>query len=224
MAFDTSAIEAQIRLIDWRNTQLALITDQLEGAFPELQKAIDDYVSRHFPCGKVAGTHASPRKAVVDLVEPWAKTQSTEAAERAKAQLDEILADVPSNPETAKLAASLLPALAGLGMIASSVAALPALVTFATVSSTSFFLVTTSAVSVPLLLMGGSALAVLSLTGSKAVSATAQKSRAHLGQRLKSLALSVVFGIGLEPGARCLLNDIQASVLNAGETAVQGAT
>jgi len=109
-------------------------------------------------------------------------------------------------------------------MIASSVAALPALVTFATVSSTSFFLVTTSAVSVPLLLMGGSALAVLSLTGSKAVSATAQKSRAHLGQRLKSLALSVVFGIGLEPGARCLLNDIQASVLKAGETAVQGAT
>jgi len=45
MASDTSAIEAQIRLIDWRNTQLAQITDQLEGAFPELQKPIDDYVA-----------------------------------------------------------------------------------------------------------------------------------------------------------------------------------
>ncbi|MFZ1662877.1 MAG: hypothetical protein WAT77_13040 [Paracoccaceae bacterium] len=223
MAFVTGAIEAQIQLIDWRNTQLAQITDQLEGAFPELQKAIDDYVAA-LPLWKVAGTHASPRKTVVGLVEPWAKAQSTEAAERAKAQLDEILANVPSNSEAARLAASFLPALAGVGMIASSVAALPALVTFATVSSTSFFLVTTSAVSVPLLLMGGSALAVLSLTGSKAVSAAAQKSRAHLAQRLQSLALSIVFGIGLDPGARCLLNDIQASVLKAGETAVRGAS
>jgi len=223
MALDTSAIEAQIRLIDWRNTQLAQITDQLEGAFPELQKAIDDYVAA-LPLWKVAGTHASPRKAIVDLIEPWAKAQSAEAADRAKAELDEILANVPSNSEAARVAASFLPALAGVGMIASSVAALPALVTFATVSSTSFFLVTTSTVSVPLLLMGGTALAVLSLTGSKAVSAAAQKSRVHLAQRLQSLALSIVFGIGLEPGVRCLLNDVQASVLKAGETAVRGAS
>lgn len=222
MAFDTSAIEAQIRLIDWRNTQLAQITDQLECAFPELEQAIDDYVAG-LPLWKITAMHAYPRKAVVDLIEPWAKTQGKEAAHRAKSQLDEILADIPSNTEAARLASTLLPALAGVGMIASSVVALPALVTFATVSSTSFFLVTTSAVSVPLLLMGGSALAVISLTGSKAVSAAAQKSRAHLAQRLQSLALSIVFGVGLGPGARCLLNDIQASVLKAGEAEVREA-
>jgi hypothetical protein len=72
-------------------------------------------------------------------------------------------------------------------------------------------------VSIPLLLAGGTVLAGLSFAGFKAVDHAKDSVRSNLTERVKSIALSAIFGFGLAPEARCLLNDLQAVVLKAGE-------
>jgi hypothetical protein len=45
--------------------------------------------------------------------------------------------------------------------------------------------------------------------------------RSHLTGRLTQHARTVVFGDGLAPADRCLLNDTQAIVLKAGQTSLE---
>lgn len=221
MIFDLASIETQIALLDWRDTQLSSITAQFESAWPALEVAIERHVAE-MPLWKVAQAHVDPRPLARTLITPWAEDQNRVAANRAEDGLAEIIAAAPRDG-IASHAATALPALAGMGLIAASVVALPAVVSYATITSVSFLVVTSTALSTPLLLAGGAVIAGLSLTGTSVIGNAASRSRSHLADRLKGHARTVVFGDGIAAAARCLLNDTQAAVLLAGKTSLESA-
>lgn len=220
MTFDLARVETNIRLIDWRNDQLEAITDQLEDAFPSLAVAIANHVAglSTFEVGK---GHMNPKRIAEELIAPWAEEQSSLAINRAEASLSDLISKLPHDNGLESHLKSALPAIAGVGMLAASVLGLPAIVSFATVTTSSFLVFSTSAVSVPLLLAGGTVLAGMSFAGVKVVDHAKDKMRANLIARVQTIALSAVFGYGLAPEARCLLNDLQATVLKAGETELE---
>jgi hypothetical protein len=217
VAFDLTRVETSLRLIDWRNGQLESITNQLEEAFPTLAETIASNVAKlsTFEVGKA---HINPKKLAESLIAPWAEEQSSLAFTRAEASLSDLISKLPQDKNIEAHLKSALPAIAGVGLLAASVFGLPAVVSFATVTTTSFMVFSTSAVSVPLLLAGGTVLAGMSFAGVKAVDQAKDKMRSNLIDRISSIALSAVFGYGLSSDTRCLLNDLQAAVLKAGET------
>lgn len=216
MPFDLARLETSLRLIDWRNAQLDAITTQLENAFPQLIDTIASHVIglSTFEVGKA---HLNPKKLAEELITPWAESQSNTAISRAEASLSSLISSLPQSDGLHTHIQTALPAVAGVGMLAASVLGLPAIVSFATVTTTSFLVFSTSAVSIPLLLAGGTVLAGMSFAGVKAVDQAKDKMRANLIARVQAIALSAVFGYGLSPDARFLLNDLQAAVLKAGE-------
>lgn len=219
MAFSLSSIETQLSLLAWRDTQLFSITSQFENAWPILEKAIDAHVAE-MPLWKIARAHVGITPLAHDLIAPWAEEQGRVAAVRAEEGLAEIIAALPPG-SLAEHGMTALPALAGAGLIAASVMAVPAVVSYATVTSVSMLVFTTSTVSAPLLWVGGAAVAALSLTGSSALGYANRRTRNHLAERLKRHARTTVFGDGREPTARCLLNDTQALVLKAGQSQLE---
>lgn len=216
MPFDLASVETSLRLIDWRNAQLDAITVQLEEAFPQLAEAIANRVEK-LSTVDVGKAHFNPKKFAEGLIAPWAEAQSSTAINRAEASLSDLISQLPQDSGLNGHIQSALPAMAGVGMLAASVLGLPAVVSFATVTTTSFLVFSTSAVSIPLLLAGGTILAGMSFAGVKAVDRAKDKMRTNLTERVQSIALSVVFGYGLAPEARYLLNELQAAVLKAGE-------
>ena len=95
---------------------------------------------------------------------------------------------------------------------------MPAVVSFATVSTSVLGVTIASSISAPLLLAGGVVLTGLSVGGVKTLGYAKDKARSHLVQRVIKMALPAVFGYGLAPDARCLINDLQAIVLKAGKS------
>ncbi len=92
---------------------------------------------------------------------------------------------------------------------------------YATITTTSLLVFSTPTISIPLLLAGGTVLAGMSIVGVKAFDHAKDKMRAHLAARVQSLALSAIFGHGLAPDARYLLNDLQAAILKSGQTQLE---
>lgn len=221
MTFELASVETQLALLDWRNTQLSSITAQFEAAWPDMQTAIERHVAE-MPMWKVAHAHVDPRPLARALITPWAEEQNRIAAIRAEDGLAEIVAAAPRDG-IAGHAMTALPALAGAGLIAASIIAVPAVVSYATMVSVSIATLSFTALSTPLLLAGGVVLAGVSLTGGKVMGHAAQKSRTHLADRLKRHSRTVIFGDGIAPTARCLLNDTQAAVLLAGKTSLESA-
>ncbi|CAM3303265.1 hypothetical protein PANO111632_13240 [Paracoccus nototheniae] len=219
MTSNLSTIEAQLKLLSWRDTQLQSITAQFEAAWPGLELAIKDHVASMSLWG-VGRAHYDIRPIAGEIIVPWAEEQGRIAAARAEEGLAEILASAPHGA-LSDYASTALPAIAGVGLLAASVLAVPAVVSYATVASVSFVVFTTTTVSTPILLVGGAAIAALSMTGTKALGHATDRIRSHLEDRLTRHARTVVFGDGLAPSARCLLNDTQAIVLRAGQTSLE---
>lgn len=208
MTFNLTVIETKLSLLAWRDAQLCAITAQFETAWPALEQAIDRHVAE-MPLWKVAKAHVDMRQLAHRLIAPWAEDQGREAAARAQEGLSEILESLPRG-SLSEHTRTALPALAGVGLIAASVVAVPAVVTYATVTT-------------PLLLAGGTVIAALSLTGSSALGRAKRRTRDHLAERLKSHARTAVFGDGQAPSAPCLLNNLQALVLKAGQREMETA-
>lgn len=221
MTFDLSIIQTQLGLLTWRDTQLSAITAQFNAAWPALEAAIDKHVA-DMTLWQIGWAHYDIAPVARDLIAPWAEEQACIAATRAEEGLAEIMAILPA-ASLADHAMTALPALAGVGLIAASVVAVPAVVSYATVASVSFLVVTTTAISTPILLAGGAAIAAMSLTGSGVLGHANERARTHLADLLKAHARTVIFGDGLAPSARCLLNDTQALVLKAGKTELEAA-
>ncbi len=216
MSFDLGIIETQLDLLDWRDVQLEAITEQLEDAFPSLIELIEARVAK-LSIGRVAWFHANSKRLATELLAPWADNQAKIALKRAEESLADIVGDMHTDAKFSEHLSAALPALAGISVIAASVAGLPAVVSFATLTSTSFFFITTSSISMPLLLTGGVILTGLSLAGIKTVDHASGKTRAHLVRKVATIAQTAVFGYDLSPDARCLVNVLQAAVLKAGE-------
>lgn len=223
MPFDLARIETSLMLIDWRNDQLEAITAQLEDAFPRLNEAIAKHITG-LSTLEVGKAHINPKKLAELLITPWAEEQSSVAINRAEASLSDLISELPDVVGLEGHIKSALPGMAGAGMLAASVLGLPAVVSFATVTTTTFLVFSTSTVSIPLLLAGGTVLAGMSFAGVKAVDHAKDKMRANLIGRVQAIALSAAFGYGLAPEARCILNDLQSVVLKAGETELGAVT
>lgn len=216
MAFDLAPVEAQLKLIEWRNRQRENITEHLEAAFPALLDAIEKRVNG-MSALEFSRASLNPKKVAEELTQAWAEKQVQVVFARAEASLAEVMAALKADSRYSDHVRAALPAFAGIGLMAGSVLGLPSVVSFATVTTTSFFFFTTSSISVPMLLAGGTVLAGLSVAGVKVFDKSNDMLRGVLIKRVRSLAEVTVFGYGLKLPARCFLDDVQLLVDKATE-------
>ena len=220
------AVLAPLEFLSWRDAQMAAISGQLEDAFPTLLNELDKLTETESLASVVVAT-ARIEAAARETIKTWSDEQMRIALERAKADLDNTLSSFQTDLEVRSNSwdslQTFLPAAAGIGLLAGSVAAIPTVISFATITTTSLFFFTTATVSVPLLALGGAGLAAASFVGSSALTRAATRARASLRRRLREEAARKIFGTGLEPDARCLHNDLQAAAIRAGIARLQEA-
>lgn len=202
----------ELEMIQWKQARFERITEQLENALPDLMAEIERTVAS---ISSIAASKAqvSPDRLWKELFEPWAQR----TASRVETEMDnEIGALVSALSEKGTRQDALrvaLPALAGAGVLAASLAAIPTVISLATVTTTSFFIFTTTAISWPVLAVGGAGIALATLTGSRVVDRLSERNRRHLIARLQGRARIAALGHGLAPGERCLVTDLQAITL-----------
>lgn len=220
------AIAAQLEFLAWRDTQLAAISSQLEEAFPALLDELAEQVESASAVYWVWSTIALKSSAEA-IIQRWGADQLVKALGRAEADLDQTLLQLPGkvnlDNDVWEQVTKALPAIAGVGLIGASLAAIPTVISFATVSTSVFLFWGTSAISWPLFALGAAGIGVATLTGSQSLKFAKDKARQKLCLRLHREAGRRVFGIGEKPGARCMLSDMQAAIVQAGRNRIQGA-
>ncbi|WP_149141469.1 hypothetical protein [Gemmobacter caeruleus] len=223
---DFQAIAAQLEFLAWRDTQLAAISSQLEEALPALLDELAEQVESASVVNLVRSTIALKSSAEA-IIQRWGADQLVKALGRAEADLDQTLLQLPGkvnlDNDVWEQVTKALPAIAGVGLIGASLAAIPTVISFATVSTSVLAFWGTSAISWPLFALGAAGIGVATLTGSQSLKFAKDKARQKLCLRLHREAGRQVFGIGEKPGARCMLSDIQAAIVQAGRNRIQGA-
>ena len=221
------SIAPQLEFLEWRDAQLSAVSSQIENSFPTLLEDLTNQVEEAGLADLVRST-VRLKRSVQNTIQTWSVIQMEEALERAEAQLDLAIQQMPDdlimNSDVWENLNKALPALAGVGLIGASVAAIPTVVSFATVSTSIFAFWGTATVSWPLLALGAIGIGVGTLTGSKSLKLAQTRARARLRNRLHQEAARQVFGIGQKPDARCVLNDIQAAVVQAGKNRIRTTT
>ena len=220
------AIAAQLEFLAWRDAQLAAISLQLEEALPVLIDELTEQVERANIVNLVRTTIAL-KSSTETIIQRWGADQLVKALGRAEAELDQTLLQLPGkvniDNDVWEQVTKALPAIAGVGLIGASLAAIPTVISFATVSTSVLAFWGTSAISWPLFALGAAGIGVATLTGSQSLKFAKDKARRKLCLRLHREAGRQVFGIGEKPGARCMLSDIQAAIVQAGRNRIQGA-
>ena len=220
------AIAAQLEFLAWRDAQLAAISSQLEEALPALLDELAEQVESASIVNLVRSTIALKSSAEA-IIQRWGADQLVKALDRAEADLDQTLLQLPGkvnlDNDVWEQVTKALPAIAGVGLIGASLAAIPTVISFATVSTSVLAFWGTSAISWPLFALGAAGIGVATLTGSQSLKFAKDKARRKLCLRLHREAGRQVFGIGEKPGARCMLSDIQAAIVQAGRNRFQGA-
>ena len=216
MKSEIDSIDAQLKFINWRNTEFAAITTQLETSFPRLIQAIDNYVEGLSGL-KVPIAHARLKKMADEMVREWAVIELQTAKHRAQSSLEEMLSSIPDEPEIAEQLKAGLFFAAGPALTAASFLALPSVLTFATVTTTSFFVFSTSSISFPLLALGGGVLVAANLASWTVFGKLNTQARIKLRQRLVNYASKTVFGLGMLSDAPYLVNEMQAAILKSGQ-------
>lgn len=220
------AIAAQLEFLAWRDAQLAAISSQLEEALPALLDELAEQVESASLVNLVRSTIALKSSAET-IIQRWGADQLVKALGRAEDDLDQTLLQLPGkvnlDSDVWEQVTKALPAIAGVGLIGASLAAIPTVISFATVSTSVLAFWGTSAISWPLFALGAAGIGVATLTGSQSLKFAKDKARQKLCLRLHREAGRQVFGIGEKPGARCMLSDIQAAIVQAGRNRIQGA-
>ena len=220
------AIAAQLEFLAWRDAQLAAISSQLEEALPALLDELAEQVESASIVNLVRSTIALKSSAEA-IIQRWGADQLVRALGRAEADLDQTLLQLPGkvnlDNDVWEQVTKALPAIAGVGLIGASLAAIPTVISFATVSTSVLAFWGTSAISWPLFALGAAGIGVATLTGSQSLKFAKDKARQKLCLRLHREAGRQVFGIGEKPGARCMLSDLQAAIVQAGRNRIQGA-
>lgn len=223
---DFQAIATQLEFLAWRDTQLVAISSQLEEALPALLDDLAEQVESASVVNLVRSTIALKSSAEA-IIQRWGADQLVKALGRAQADLDQTLLQLPGkvnlDNDVWEQVMKALPAIAGVGLIGASLAAIPTVISFATVSTSVLAFWGTSAISWPLFALGAAGIGVATLTGSQSLKFAKDKARQKLCLRLHREAGRQVFGIGEKPGARCMLSDIQAAIVQAGRNRFQGA-
>lgn len=203
---------SELKMIRWKQARFEEITIVIEDALPELMANIEATVAS-MPTIRASKAQVFSDGLWKELFEPWAK----QTASLVEAQMEEEIGElVTSTSEKGSLGEALRvarPALAGAGVLAASLAAIPAVISLATVSTTSFLVFTTASISWPIVAVGGAGLAVATFTGGSGVKWLVNKNRSHLVNRLQGRALTAALGYGLASGKRSLVADLQAATL-----------
>lgn len=224
---NSQTLAAELDFLAWRDAQMAAVTDQLETALPAL---LDDLSAETQQAGKLAMLRAglTSRATAEKRIADWGDEQMRLALLRADGALAGVMAahasELSDNPVLRKQAGDLLTSMAGVGLIAGSLAAVPAIIAAATVTTGGVFgLFGASAISLPILAVGAAGVGVASLTGATMFEGTFKHARNALHSRLSREMERQVLGIGAASDARSLLSDIQAAVLTAGQTRIGAA-
>lgn len=214
---------AKLDFLAWRDTQMLAISSQLEDALPELIADLSNQVDAADAL-TLFKTAAPFKNKVSQRLRDWKDAQAQIALLRAETALDCTVAamsdEVGVLSEVWETVAKTIPAAAGVGLIAASMAAIPTVVSFATVTTSTFAIFSTATVSWPLFAVGTLIIGSTAALGSTALVKAQDKARARLKTQIISRIEREVLGIGLKPGARCLLNDIQAAVVLAGQNRI----
>lgn len=214
-----ASLQAQLEFLAWRDSQMLAISTQLEDALPDLLSDLREYVD-NAGIGTLAWSSASLKKTANGALAQWSKQQTSIALERAEAELEDAITHLPPdirlNADIWEQLSEAAPALGGVGLIALSLAAIPTVVSFATVSTSIFAFWGSAAVSWPLFAVGAVGISAATLLGSQSLTWAQQKARNNLWLRLEAEAGKQILGLSQHPTDRCLLNDIQAAVLRAG--------
>lgn len=220
------AIAAQLEFLAWRDAQLAAISLQLEEAFPALLVELSEQVERAGVMNLVRST-VSLKSAAETTIQHWGAEQLATALKRAEAELNEAILQLPEgvnlDSDVWDQVLKALPAIAGVSLIGASVAVIPTVISFATVSTSFLAIWGTASISWPLFMIGAAGIGLATLSGSQSLRFAEITARRKLCSRLHREAGRQVFAIGEKPGARCMLSDIQAAVAQAGRNRIQGA-
>lgn len=218
------AIAAQLEFLAWRDAQLAAISLQLEEAFPALIDDLSEQVELASMVNLMRSTVAL-KSSTAKIIQRWSARQLEIASRRAEAALEDTLEQLPGglnlDSDIWEQVNKALSALAGVGMIAVSVAAIPTVISFATVSTSVLVFWTTATISWPLFAVGAAALGTAALVGSQSLKTAENRARKKLCNRVHKEAGRQVFGIGEKPKAQSILNDIQAAVTKAGQNRIE---
>ncbi|MEX5565133.1 hypothetical protein SM764_17065 [Pseudophaeobacter sp. 1A16562] len=203
---------AELEMIRWKQARFEEITQVVENALPELMADIEETVisMSTLTASKAQVFPDGPWK---DLFEPWAKKTARLVEAQMEKEIGELAASSSEKGTLGEALRVARPALAGAGVLAASLAAIPSVVSLATITTTSFFVLSTTTISWPIIAVGGAGLAVTSFAGSKGVKWLEDKNRVRLVNRLQGRALTATLGHGLAPGERSLVTDLQAATL-----------
>ena len=220
----STAFALQFEILNWRDAQMEAVSRQLEDAFPTLEVALAK-AADEAGWSDLARNLLGPRKTLEPILREWRRQQAEIAFGRAEAGFDAMIAELPDDLRVeltlADGAASTWPAIAGAGAITASLAAIPTVISFATVPTTLLGIAVGTTVSAPVLFVGVAGLSVAGILGWKGVEAAGGRLRSRFRQRMREAAARDVFGIGAAENGRCLLSDLQAAILKAGETRMQ---
>lgn len=204
----------ELKVIRWKQARFEEITSVVEGALPELMTNIEKTVA------SMTGIRASKAQLFSDelwkeLFEPWALQTASLVEAKMEGEIQELVASASEKGTLEQALRVAGPGLAGAGVLAASLAAIPAVISLATVSTTSFFVFTTSSISWPIIAIGGASLAVTTFAGGSGVKWLDDKNRLHLVKRLQQRALTAAFGYGRSLSERSLVTDLQAATLRS---------
>lgn len=189
---------SQIELLEWTDAQSRNVHDQLVRAFPELVAAIDKQIDG-YSTPRLAGMHIARSKRMNGVLKEWVDRQSKEAIDRAidsEMELLFVLEAGDGRPSAGHLS-ELLQGVAGLGVAGAASAAIPSVLTYATITTTSFFgLATATAISWPVFATGAVIVGTGILLGGTLTRNAAAKYRRHVREKLHRYAEMAVFGFG----------------------------
>lgn len=219
------AFAAQLEVIKWRDEQLEAVTAQFRKNLPDLLSEISDLLDASGPIKSVV-LSLGMQRSIKKVVASWREEQTAIAMDRAETALDIAIADFKSDVEIegggAEILLSGLTTAAGLTAMAGSVAAIPALIVGATVTTggvLGFF--TTTTISAPLVGIGVIGLGTVMATGSTLLLKTYAKTKEQLKRRLNRSVQKHVMGYGKHPGTPSVLSHVQAMIMQAGKTKIE---
>ena len=206
MSTTTQSVFATLDVLAWRDEQMAAISAQLEDAFPGLRASLDRLVDEGSLLSVAAATpRLSPGAG--SIIRAWSEEQGRIAVARAAAELENLLSSRPPDLDAGSVgwgavaatadvfrslghdvAATALPAVAGVGLLAASLAAIPTVASFATVTTSTFAFFATSTVSWPLVAVGALVIATTTYLCSTALKQATDKTRASLKRRMGETA------------------------------------
>ncbi len=202
----------ELEMIRWKQARFEEITQVVEEALPELMTDIEETVAS-MSTYTASKSQVFPDGLWKNLFEPWAKRTASLVEARMEKEIGELTASFSEKGTLGEALRVARPAIAGAGVLAASLAAIPSVVSLGTITTTSFFVLSTTTISWPIIAVGGAGLAVTSFAGSKGVKWLADKNRVRLVNRLQGRALTATLGHGLTPGDRSFVTDLQAATL-----------